>query len=72
MTALPEADLGKWDLCPGGCGTMVRRFPNVPISGSGLDSTPSGPWWCTPCLQKKTKAAADEVRARRPLDVPGP
>lgn len=52
---LEDVDLAKVDLCPGGCGTRVRRFASVPIAGSGLDLVVSGPWWCPACLQAQDR-----------------
>lgn len=57
-------DIGKVDPCAGGCGAQVRRFASVPIKGNGLDASPSGPWWCAECLQKRCSEAADKVRDR--------
>lgn len=62
MAGLDDVDVAKVDPCAGGCGMPVRRFAAVPVSGSGLDGEPSGPWWCAACLQAKTKAAADAIR----------
>lgn len=71
MTALglDSVDLAKVDPCPGGCGRMVRRMGSVPIGGSGLDTYPSGPWWCSECIQAKCSAAYAAVR---PIDTTPP
>lgn len=65
ITAIEVVDLAKVSPCPGGCGTLVRRFASVPIRGQGLDGDPSGPWWCSACLQAKV------VEALTRGDAPG-
>lgn len=57
---IDEVDTANVDLCPGGCGTLVRRFSCVPISGSGLDLVFAGPWWCPACLKAKCVQAVAE------------
>lgn len=67
---LDAVDLAKVSPCPG-CGTMVRRMGSVPTRGHGLDQMPSGPWWCSTCIQAKCSAAYAAVRSvdtTAPLD----
>lgn len=57
MAKIEEVDLAKVDKCAGGCGVKVRRFPSVPISGNGLDASPSGPWWCNDYIDRNVREA---------------
>lgn len=63
MAAIDELVVGLVDPCPGGCGTLVRRFPNVEIRGRAPDGETSGPWWCPDCLQYLTDLAYEQALA---------
>lgn len=70
VTGLDAVDLAKVSPCPG-CGDPVRRMAAVPTRGHGLDQMPSGPWWCSSCIQAKCSAAFAAVRSvdtTAPLD----
>lgn len=63
---LGDVDTAAIAPCPG-CGAAVRRMGGVPIAGSGLDLTPSGPWWCATCIQ--TRCVDAHVSAQRAADL---